>query len=99
MAEFSNPNQQGGQDNKSLVAMMVVFVAVLFGSYLYRAKINPQPAPSAAAPAAAPQAPAQPPAAAPPATAAQPAVAVRNPAAPVAPVVQAGAEKTTVVEN
>ncbi len=79
--------------------MMVVFVAVLFGSYLYRAKINPQPAPSAAAPAAAPQAPAQPPAAAPPATAAQPAVAVRNPAAPVAPVVQAGAEKTTVVEN
>jgi YidC/Oxa1 family membrane protein insertase len=99
LAEFSNPNQQGGQDNKSLVAMMVVFVAVLFGSYLYRAKMTPQTATPPAAPAATPQAPAQLPAAAPPATAAQPAVAARNPAAPVAPVVQAGAETTTVVEN
>ena len=41
MAEFSNPNQQGGQDNKSLVAMMVVFVAVLFGASLYHAQDEP----------------------------------------------------------
>src|ERR1035441_5654842 len=79
--------------------MMVVFVAVLFGSYLYRAKMTPQTATPPAAPAATPQAPAQLPAAAPPAAAAHPAVATANPAAPVAPVVQAGAETTTVVEN
>jgi YidC/Oxa1 family membrane protein insertase len=104
LAEFSNPNQQGGQDNKSLVAMMVVFVAVLFGAQLYHSKMTPQTASPPAAPAAAPQAPAQLPAAAPapPAAAAQPAVAAGKhvaPAAPVAPVVQAGAETTTVVEN
>ena len=61
LAEFSNPNQQGGQDNKSLVAMMVVFVAVLFGAQFYHAKMNPPPAPSTARPVAAPQASAQPP--------------------------------------
>ena len=104
MAEFSNPNQQGGQDNKSLVAMMVVFVAVLFGAQLYHAKMTPQTASPPAASAAAPQAPAQPPAAAateaaPPAAAAQPAVAAGKSAGPVAPVVQAGAAATTVVEN
>ena len=30
MAEFKNPNQQGGGDNKSLVVMMLVMVAVFF---------------------------------------------------------------------
>ena len=37
MAEISNPNQQGGGDNKSLIAMMVVMVAVFFGLQAYRA--------------------------------------------------------------
>ena len=55
MADFSNPNQQGGQDNKSLVAMMVVFVAVLFGVQIYQAKMNP-PAASPSTPVAGTQA-------------------------------------------
>ena len=44
MAEFSNPNQQGGQDNRSLIAMMVLLVAVFFGLQFYKAKTNPQTA-------------------------------------------------------
>ena len=99
MAEFSNPNQQGGQDNKSLLAMMVVFIAVLVGAQYYHSKMNPGPAPTTASPSAAPPTSAQP-AAATPVTAApavQP-VASRS-AAPAAPVVKASGETTTVIEN
>ena len=98
MAEFSNPNQQGGQDNKSLIAMMVVFVAVLFGVQFYKAKFSPQPAPPST-PAASQTAAPQP---APTATtAAAPAVAASaGPSAvPSVPVVQATAETPTVIEN
>lgn len=42
MAEFKNPNQQGGQDNKSLLVMMLVMVAVFFGLQYFRTKKNPQ---------------------------------------------------------
>ena len=100
MAEFSNPNQQGGQDNRSLIAMMVVFVAVLFGAQYYHSKTSPQTASPSTAPATALQTPPQPTAAS-PATAAvpQPASAVSRPSAPAAPVVEASAETTTVVEN
>lgn len=98
MAEFSNPNQQGGQDNKSLLAMMVLVVAVLFGAQLYHSKMYPAssaPASTAAQPAAsAPQS-----AAAGPSASASPAPAAAVPAAPAAPTVQAAAETTTVVEN
>jgi YidC/Oxa1 family membrane protein insertase len=85
LAEFSNPNQQGGQDNKSLVAMMFVVIAVLFGAQYYHSKTNPQPA--------APYTPYVPQTAA-PGNAASPSAPV-----PSAPVVQASAETTTVVEN
>ena len=98
MAEFSNPNQHGGQDNRSLIAMMVVFVAVLFGAQYYHTKMNPQPAsPSAPAATAAPS-PVQ---TAAPVTAAAllPAAAAANAAVPAAPVIQASAETTTVIEN
>jgi YidC/Oxa1 family membrane protein insertase len=96
LAEFSNPNQQGGQDNKSLIAMMFVVIAVLFGAQYYHAKVNPQPA---AAPAV--TAPQTPPAAASAAyTPSTPQPAGPSIAAvPSAPVVQASAETTTVVEN
>ena len=89
MAEFSNPNQQGGQDNRSLAVLMVVFIGVLLGLQYYRAKYAPVPAPQSAT---ATQPNAKP--AGPPTT--QP-----NPpsATPTAPVVQAGSETTTVVEN
>jgi YidC/Oxa1 family membrane protein insertase len=96
LAEFSNPNQQGGQDNKSLIAMMVVFVAVLFGAQLYHSKMAPQPAsPAPAATARQASTPSAPPTAA-PATVAQAAVAPANPAVPV---VQAAVEQNTVVES
>jgi YidC/Oxa1 family membrane protein insertase len=96
LAEFSNPNQQGGQDNKSLMAMMIVFVAVLFGAQLYHAKMNPA---AASPPPSAATAPAQP-ATATPATAmgTQPAAAASQ-VAPSVPVVQASAESSTVIEN
>jgi YidC/Oxa1 family membrane protein insertase len=97
LAEFSNPNQQGGQDNKSLIAMMLVVMAVLFGAQYYHAKTNPQTT-TPSVPAAAPQTTAQPPAAAyTPASAAPANTAVA--AAPAVPVVQASGETTTVVEN
>jgi YidC/Oxa1 family membrane protein insertase len=91
LAEFSNPNQQGGQDSKSLMAMMAVFVVVLVGAQLYHSKMAPQtesPAATATQSQAAAPAPAM--------ATAQPAVAV---SAPTVPVVQAGAETTTVIEN
>jgi YidC periplasmic domain len=101
LAEFSNPNQQGGQDNKSLIAMMFVVIAVLFGAQYYHSKVTPQTSAPAAAISQAsasssnqpPYTPYAPPVATPGATAA--------PSAPVpaAPSVQASAETTTTVEN
>ena len=44
MAEFKNPTQQGGQDNKSLLVMALVMVAVFFGLQFYKSKHNPQTA-------------------------------------------------------
>jgi YidC/Oxa1 family membrane protein insertase len=98
LAEFTNPNQQGGGDNRSLLVMMVVLVTVFFGLQYFRAKNNPQTASPNAAPKAAQTAPAQPgaPAAASVAAAAQPAHATQ---ASTVPAVQAAAESTTTVEN
>jgi YidC/Oxa1 family membrane protein insertase len=99
LAEFSNPNQQGGQDNKSLLAMMVVFIAVLVGAQYYHSKMNPTPAPTTASPSAA--APAYTPPAVPAPATATPASqrAASKSAAPGVPVVQAAGETTTVIEN
>jgi len=44
LAEFKNPNQQGGQDNKSLLVMALVMVTVFFGLQYFRTKKNPQTA-------------------------------------------------------
>ena len=104
MAEFKNPGQQGGQDNKSLLVMMLVMVAVFFGLQYYKAKTNPQ----TVSPNATQTAPAQGGATAPGAAAApfaaKPAggaatAGATASAAPAVPVVQATAETTTVVEN
>jgi YidC/Oxa1 family membrane protein insertase len=98
LAEFSNPNQQGGQDNKSLIAMMVVFVAVLFGAQFYHSKMSPQAAPSSTPTQS--QTTSQPAAAVPAAApSSQPAASASNAPGPSAPVVQAGSDTTTVVEN
>jgi YidC/Oxa1 family membrane protein insertase len=99
LAEFKNPNQQGGGDNKSLLVMMFVLVTVFFGLQYFRAKTNPQTvSPNAASatqsPAPAASQPAQPGASAPgPPAASLPA------SASTVPTVQASAESTTVVEN
>ena len=100
LAEFSNPNQQGGQDNKSLMAMMVVFIAVLFGAQFYHAKMNPAGGDATAV--RLPRARRQPPAAAAPANAPRRCSRLpqrAKPAAPSVPVVQASGETTTVIEN
>jgi YidC/Oxa1 family membrane protein insertase len=96
LAEFSNPNQQGGQEGRSLMAMMVVFVAVVLGLQLYRAKTAPPP--SSTPPPAAQQMPATP--AASPASLAtpQPAASAKS-SAPSVPSVEASAESATIVEN
>ncbi|HEY5055906.1 MAG TPA: hypothetical protein VII58_07080, partial [Acidobacteriaceae bacterium] len=99
MAEFSNPNQQGGQDNKSLLAMLVVFLVAMAGIQLYHMKYPVAPAanqtsqPTANVPAA------QPPAAGPAVAVPVAAPAPTLPAAAATPAVQASAESTTVVEN
>ncbi len=97
MAEFKNPNQQGGGDNRSLLVMMFVLVAVFFGLQFYRSRTNPQTA-SPNAPAiqsAAPATPSQPAASA---VVGTPAVAVAHSNSTV-PVLQASVESTTVIEN
>ena len=101
MAEFSNPNQQGGGDNKSLLVMMIVMVTVFFGLQYYRTKTNPQLASPNTHQSAASQGS--------PASMPQPTVsALANTNAslpgassgkPGAPVVQATAETTTTIEN
>jgi YidC/Oxa1 family membrane protein insertase len=104
LAEFSNPNQQGGQDNRSLLAMMAILVAVFFGIQFYKAK-NPQTALPPVAPVTQSAAPATtPPGAAPfapgPGASSVGASAAAGPvAAASVPAVQAAAESTTVVEN
>jgi YidC/Oxa1 family membrane protein insertase len=101
LAEFKNPNQQGGGDNKSLLVVMIVMVAVFFGLQYYRAKTNPPTVSPNAAPAtqsAAPsgsQTPTQP--------VSPVSAAVAGPSgasvASTVPTIQAATESTTVIEN
>ena len=106
MAEFKNPGQQGGQDNKSLLVVMLVMVTVFFGVQYYKSKTTPPTvSPNAAQTSA--QTSAQPsgqPATAPVGTQAPLAIASATPASaaashPTVPVIQASAESTTIVEN
>jgi YidC/Oxa1 family membrane protein insertase len=95
LAEFKNPNQQGGGDNKSLIVMMLVMVTVFFGLQYFRAKTNPQTAsPNATqgTPALAGNQPA-------PAASQSGTPASATPAASTVPAVTATAESTTIVEN
>jgi YidC/Oxa1 family membrane protein insertase len=95
LAEFKNPNQQGGGDNKSLVVMMLVMVTVFFGLQYFRAKTNPQTA-SPNAQSSSAQAGKQ--AIAPGITQPVPPAAA-SAAASAVPTVTATAESTTVIEN
>jgi len=112
LAEFKNPNQQGGQDNNSFLLMMLVMVAIFFGLQYYHSKSKPaspaapaatqtSPAQSGNHPASQPAAPAGDQAATQPA-AAQPGTKPGSKpaaAAPAVPAVKAAAESTTIVEN
>jgi YidC/Oxa1 family membrane protein insertase len=99
LAEFKNPNQQGGGDNKSLLVMMLVLVTVFVGLQYYRSKSNPptaSPNATTATQSAASQPAAQSSSSAPaganvPVSAAAKTVSVST--------VQASGESTTVVEN
>ncbi len=100
MPEFTNPNQQGGsgsgQDNRSLLAMMFLMVAVFFGLQVYRQLHNPQTAsPNQTA------AQGQPASATNPQTAAgiAPPSAQSLAGANLQPTVAAPAEASTVIEN
>ena len=101
MAEFKNPNQQGGQDNNSFLLMMLVLVAVFFGiQYFHTSKTKPaSPAAPAATqsstPAEAPVAPD----AAPGSTAAVLTNGAKGAKEAAVPAIQATAATTTVVEN
>src|ERR1700733_12467224 len=100
LAEFKNPNQQGGGDNKSLLVMMFVLVTVFFGLQYFRAKNNPQTAsPNAghSAPAAGgTQTPAQ---SAAPAAASASTAATPNASVSGVPAIHAPVEATTTVDN
>jgi len=94
LAEFKNPNQQGGQDNRSLLVTMLVMAGVIFGVQYYHTKTNPQTVAPSSTQSATQSAPApQIPAAAPHAAPNVPATAASG------PTVQAAAEAATVVEN
>jgi len=100
LAEFKNPNQSGGpggQDNTSLLVMMVVMFGLVFGLQYWRSKHNPQTA-SPSAPLSQTAKPAAAAAAAPPPPMAA-ATSQPGTAAAATPAVQAAAESTTVVEN
>jgi YidC/Oxa1 family membrane protein insertase len=98
LAEFKNPNQQGGGDNKSLLVMMLVMVAVFFGLQYFRAKKTPEPASPAAVTQTAPAQSASG-TAAPQANTSTPVAAAAAAGAHTVPTVQAANESTTVVEN
>jgi len=99
LAEFTNPNQQGGggQDSRSLFIIMFFMIAVFFGLSYYRQKTNPKTV-SPNSPAATQSQPTQQVA---PATAIAPAATPRASASstPSVATVSAASESTTVVEN
>jgi len=103
LAEFKNPNQQGGQDNKSLLVMALVMVTVFFGLQYFRTKKNPQTAsPSAnvtASQTAAGIAQPSPSMLAAGSTPGGTQTGAGATGSPAKPTVQAAAEATTVVEN
>jgi YidC/Oxa1 family membrane protein insertase len=96
LAEFKNPNQQGGGDgNQSLLIMAVIMIAVFVGLQFYKQKTNPKlvsPSAAQSAPATTSGAPSS-------LAAPSPAKVGETVANPTVPVVQGTAESTTVIEN
>jgi len=103
LAEFKNPNQQGGQDNRSLLVMALVMVTVFFGLQYFRTKKNPQIAsPNANATRSQTAANVAQPSPSMLAAGSAPVgtqTGAGGTGSPAKPTVQAAAEATTVVEN
>ena len=98
MAEFKNPTQGGGQDNKSLLVMMLVMVTVFFGLQFYKSKFAPKPAtPATQNQSATPPSQTSSPVATAGGTQAQ--LASTSAVASATPAVLATAESTTTLEN
>ncbi len=101
MAEFKNPNQQGnggGQDNRSLVLMMIVMVGVFFGLQYFRGKTNvPTANPNGQQAQSATQSASQ--TATQPTNQGVPAATTASTGAAATPAIVADAATTTVVEN
>lgn len=98
MAEFKNPNQQGGggQDSRSLFVVMFFMIAIFFGLSYYRQKTNPKTvSPNSPAAQSTPQSSAAPSPA--PMVAAAP--KSPTPSNSATPAVQGTAESSTVVDN
>ncbi|MHB1023382.1 MAG: membrane protein insertase YidC [Acidobacteriaceae bacterium] len=95
MAEYKNPNQQGGQDMKSILAMTVVFVVIFAGLQYFKPK---KPATSITQQETTQSAPASPSSTAVPAA---PSAAATSTASKPAPPnsIEAKGETDTVVEN
>ncbi len=92
MAEIKNPNQQGGQDTKTILAFTTIFLVMFLGLQFLKPKKPATPAPESQQHATATSAN-QPPQSAQP----QPATPVATES--TANTTQAAAESTTVVEN
>ena len=91
MAEIKNPNQQGGQDSKTILAFTTIFLVMFLGLQFLKPKKPATPAAETQQQAAAP-------------SSSQSASQPQSPAAPVASdsatsVTQAASESTTIVEN
>ncbi|HEX4021732.1 MAG TPA: membrane protein insertase YidC [Acidobacteriaceae bacterium] len=87
MAEYQNPNQQGGQDTRSLLVFTLVFVLVLLGMEYFRPKKAPVPAAPSAQTATQSTAPMQ----------EAPSASAKN--TPAVPSEAAASESTTTIEN
>jgi YidC/Oxa1 family membrane protein insertase len=87
LAEYQNPNQQGGQDTRSLLVFTLVFVLVLLGMEYFRPKKAPVPAAPSAQTATQSTAPMQ----------EAPSASAKN--TPAVPSEAAASESTTTIEN
>jgi YidC/Oxa1 family membrane protein insertase len=97
LAEYKNPNQQGGkQDTNSLLVFSVVFAAILLGMQFFRPKHPPTP-PTAQTTVSKTNASQQSGAGA--AASNPPDTAAAEPSADATPKVAAAAQSTTIVEN
>jgi YidC/Oxa1 family membrane protein insertase len=87
LAEYRNPNQQGGQDQHSVLIFTIIFVLVFLGMQMFYPKKTPAPSTTPVQTASQP------------AAATQPAPAIKTGSNAATPAIAAPNETTTTVEN